>query len=174
MSEATTPSAPPPSTGTSEPKSAETSSDSRKATARLLHDIALTVKAIDSRLSQSDKAADSAWEVPRVPSNSNDAVVRLSFAIADSSGVLDKALIDIPIIGVRTPVGCRRAASQLEESVTALFVRPLMDTLAHAVIGWATQTSGEKPAVQFLPAGATQSSAVDGATEQIPSIVNDL
>lgn len=105
------------------------------------------------------------WQLPSLPVSKKDAVVQLSFAVADSDGIIDQALINIPIVGARTPVGCKRVHVQMEESVTALFVRPLMDALATAVVRWCEQNEVPRLPSQLMIPGGSMPAPMEQGTE---------
>lgn len=142
---------------TPEPKPAETSSSSnpRGAMARAMTALLAGLEKVEKKQDSILETLSAEWQLPTLPANSRDAVVQLSFAVADSDGVIDQALIKIPIVGARTPVGCKRVHVQMEESVTALFVRPLMDAMASAVLKWCEQNTQPRLTSQLMiPEGA--------------------
>lgn len=142
---------------TPELKSAETSSSGspRSAMARAMTALLAGMEKVERKQDSILDALSAEWQIPTLPANNRDAVVQLSFAVADSDGVIDQALIKIPIVGARTPVGCKRVHVQMEESVTALFVRPLMDAMASAVLKWCEQNTQPRLSSQLMiPEGA--------------------
>ena len=82
------------------------------------------------------RSLSSEWQLPDLPQGQHDVALQLSFALADSTGVLDKALVVIPMTGMKSPTGLPRAGTQAEEADQTLFMRPLMDSIGSAIVGW--------------------------------------
>lgn len=113
------------------------------AIAKALSSLALEISKLQSGQELLLQSLSREWQLPDLPAGPHDVSLQLSFALADSTGVLDKSLLVIPLTGMKSPTGLPRAATQAEEAIHALFLRPLMDSLGARIINWCTQAERE-------------------------------